>query len=537
MSPPFTPGLRLHDRFVLRARIGLGGMSEVWRADDEVLHRPVAVKALAGQLAADPELRATIGREARAAARLTHPHVTQVYDYGEATLAGGVVVPYLVMELVEGENLADRLDRGPLAWPDAVRLGGQVAAALAAAHRIGVVHHDVKPGNVMLTEDGAKVLDFGIAALAGPRHPITGRGAGEPLMGTPAYLAPERLAAGAPDPASDVYALGALLYRTLTGRAPLPVRTWEDAWAVHGRRTPVPPLGIPELPADVDRLVMACLSADPARRPAAADVATRLGAGRPAHPPTTILPTWSSPSVPVAPSPTLVAGPRTPADRTLVGPGPTPGWSASSPADRTLVGPGPTPGWSAPPTADPTRVAPRPPGAASRRPNRRIGVLVAAGLALIVALVGARALGEDQAGRSAAGRDATGAQADPAPSPTASTPAPRTARPAPTPARPRPTTLREAADQFVAVIDEAEARGAVDARTARQLRDAAEKLASGKPKDRAKRLRELREDLGEAAQRQQIDAVTVARLLTTLERFVVTGVDGGAEDDEDEDDD
>ncbi|MEU4717204.1 serine/threonine protein kinase, partial [Micromonospora purpureochromogenes] len=114
-----TPTTRLHDRYVLRAPIGLGGMSEVWRADDEVLHRPVAVKALAAQLAADPQLRATIQREARAAARLTHPHVTQVYDYGEATLPGGVVVPYLVMELVEGRSLADRLTAGPLAWPDA----------------------------------------------------------------------------------------------------------------------------------------------------------------------------------------------------------------------------------------------------------------------------------------------------------------------------------------------------------------------------------------------------------------------------------
>ncbi|MFJ6954982.1 serine/threonine-protein kinase, partial [Micromonospora aurantiaca (nom. illeg.)] len=145
---PFTPALRLHDRYVLRERIGLGGMSEVWRADDEVLHRPVAVKALAGQLAADPQLRAVIQREARAAARLTHPHVTQVYDYGEATLDGGVVVPYLVMELVEGQTLADRLAGGPLAWPDAVRTAGQVAGALAAAHRIGVVHRDVKPANV-----------------------------------------------------------------------------------------------------------------------------------------------------------------------------------------------------------------------------------------------------------------------------------------------------------------------------------------------------------------------------------------------------
>ncbi|MEK8105933.1 protein kinase [Micromonospora sp. M12] len=177
---PFTPTLRLHDRYVLHERIGLGGMSEVWRGDDEVLGRPVAIKVLAGQFATDPQLRATIQREARAAARLTHPHVTQVYDYAEATLSGGVVVPYLVMELVEGHNLADRLRTGPLPWPEAVRVAGQIAAALAAAHRIGVVHRDVKPGNVMLTDTGAKVLDFGIAALGGLDSQ-----SGEPLMGTP----------------------------------------------------------------------------------------------------------------------------------------------------------------------------------------------------------------------------------------------------------------------------------------------------------------------------------------------------------------
>ncbi|GAB3938074.1 hypothetical protein GCM10027614_17450 [Micromonospora vulcania] len=241
---PFTPTLRLHDRYVLHERIGLGGMSEVWRADDEVLGRPVAIKVLAGQLAADPQLRATIQREARAAARLTHPHVTQVYDYAEATLAGGAVVPYLVMELVDGYNLADRLRAGPLPWPEAVRVAGQIAAALAAAHRIGVVHRDVKPGNVMLTDTGAKVLDFGIAALGGPHHPLAGQ-TGEPLMGTPAYFAPERLVAGPPDPASDVYALGALLYRTLTGQAPLPVQSWEDALEVHRRGTPWRHCGCP----------------------------------------------------------------------------------------------------------------------------------------------------------------------------------------------------------------------------------------------------------------------------------------------------
>ncbi|MEU4638820.1 serine/threonine-protein kinase, partial [Micromonospora chalcea] len=297
---PFTPALRLHDRYVLRERIGLGGMSEVWRADDEVLHRPVAVKVLAGQLAADPQLRAVIQREARAAARLTHPHVTQVYDYAEATLAGGVVVPYLVMELVEGQTLADRLAGGPLAWPDAVRTAGQVAGALAAAHRIGVVHRDIKPANVMLTETGAKVLDFGIAAPAGP-HPVTGQ-TGVLLMGTPAYFAPERLDPGPAHPAGDVYALGVLLYRSLTGRAPLPVRSWDDVLEVRRTRPPVPLPRVPGLPPEIADLVLACLDVDPARRPSAARLAERLGAGRPVDPPTAILPTVA----PVTHSPTLV---------------------------------------------------------------------------------------------------------------------------------------------------------------------------------------------------------------------------------------
>ncbi|MCI4061121.1 serine/threonine protein kinase [Micromonospora sp. R77] len=312
---PFTPALRLHDRYVLRERIGLGGMSEVWHADDEVLHRPVAVKALAAQLAADPQLRATIQREARAAARLTHPHVTQVYDYGEATLAGGAVVPYLVMELVQGENLADRLTTGPLPWPEAVRVAGHVAAALAAAHRIGVVHRDIKPGNVMLTETGAKVLDFGIAALAGPRHPGQ---TGELMMGTPAYFAPERMTPGPADPASDVYALGALLYRTLTGRAPLPVLTWEDVLDVRANRPPVPPLRVPGLPADLAELTLACLALDPGRRPTAAQLATRFGAGKPADPPTALLPTVAPPAHP----PTLIDRAPAPVRRPARRPGP-----------------------------------------------------------------------------------------------------------------------------------------------------------------------------------------------------------------------
>ncbi|WP_244298298.1 protein kinase domain-containing protein [Micromonospora cremea] len=472
---PFTPTLRLHDRYVLRERIGLGGMSEVWRADDEVLGRPVAVKALAGEFAVNPQLRATIQREARAAARLTHPHITQVYDYGEATLAGGTVVPYLVMELVDGRNLAERLTGGPLAWPEAVRMAGQVAAALAAAHRIGVVHRDIKPGNVMLTDTGAKVLDFGIAALAGPHHPLAGQ-TGELLMGTPAYFAPERLAVGPPNPASDVYALGALLYRSLAGRAPLPVQTWEDALEVHAGRSPVPPLRIPGLPADIAELSLACLAADPARRPTAALLATRFGAGQPADPPTAVLPTLPAGRAAVAPAhpPTLI--------------------------DRSL------------PTARPVRAAS--PAGQSRRSNRLLAVLVAAGLALVVGVVGMLTFGGEPDSPPAAppvavapveqpASEAPGGSSDPGSAP-------------PTTGGLTPVTLRQLAAELTAVIDNAESRSEIDPKTAEELRDKLADLDRGKPKDRAKRVRELSERVADAADGGRISADTATRLQDLL---------------------
>ncbi|WP_091349000.1 serine/threonine-protein kinase [Micromonospora rhizosphaerae] len=472
---PFTPTLRLHDRYVLRERIGLGGMSEVWRADDEVLHRPVAVKALATQLAADPQLRATIQREARAAARLTHPHVTQVYDYGEATLPDGSVVPYLVMELVAGRNLADRLAGGPLAWPEAVRVAGQVAAALAAAHRIGVVHRDIKPGNVMLTETGAKVLDFGIAALAGPR--LAGQ-TGELMMGTPAYFAPERMTPGPPNPASDIYALGALLYRTLTGQAPLPVETWQDVLDVHNRHIPVPPLRVPGLPADIAQLTLACLASDPARRPAAAQLASRLGAGQPADPPTAILPAATRPEHP----PTLI--------------------------DRA---------------AAPVRPAPpRPPA----RSNRLLGALVAAGVALLLGLVGMLALGDGPGDRPAADRTTAAPVEEPSVESSAS-PEPATSEP--TTSRPAPVTLRQLAAEFTAVLDEAEAANRdIDPKTADDLREKAAELDRGKPRDRVKRVAELRERVAEAADDGKIDTETATQLQDLLSAYVP--IRGGNED-------
>ncbi|SDZ22147.1 serine/threonine protein kinase [Micromonospora pattaloongensis] len=268
----FTSGLRLHERYTLAEQIGQGGMSDVWRAVDELLGRPVAVKALAPTV--DPALRAATRREARAAARLTHPHVTQVYDYGEATLPGGEVVPYLVMELVEGRNLAERLEQGPLPWPAATRVAAQVATGLAAAHRLGVVHRDIKPGNVMLTATGVKILDFGIAALTdGAPDPDRGW-----LVGTPAYAAPERLRHGAAHPATDVYALGALLYECLAGQLPIPVNSWAEAADAHQDEQTVPPPAVAGLPPAVAELCLACLARDPEDRPRAEELAAALNA-------------------------------------------------------------------------------------------------------------------------------------------------------------------------------------------------------------------------------------------------------------------
>jgi len=263
------PGVVLGGRYSLAEQVGSGGMAVVWRATDTVLHRAVAVKMLASH-ARDPESLALIRREARAAAALSHPNVAQVHDYGESVV-GDRAVPYVVFELVDGPTLLQRLRAGAVPTRFALRIGAEVGAALTAAHAAGLVHRDIKPANVMLSPTGAKVVDFGIAAgKAMPRRP------GETLLGTPTYVAPERLTGNVVTPASDVYALGVLLYRMLSGHTP-----WADespAQVLDNHVHADPPRLVPmaSVPADVIELCMRCLGKEPATRPTAREVTRRL---------------------------------------------------------------------------------------------------------------------------------------------------------------------------------------------------------------------------------------------------------------------
>ena len=218
-------------RYRLEARIAAGGMGEVWRGTDDVLGRPVAVKMLRGQYAQHPQALARFRAEAQHASALSHPGIAQVYDYGEAG------APYLVMELVDGPSLAQVLEHGPLDPGRAMDVVAQAAAGLQAAHRAGLVHRDIKPGNLLLDQGGqVKITDFGICHAAGSA-PLTGTGT---LLGTPAYLAPERVAGQAATPASDLYSLGVVAWECLAGTPPftgVPVEV-----AIAHRDRPLPPL-------------------------------------------------------------------------------------------------------------------------------------------------------------------------------------------------------------------------------------------------------------------------------------------------------
>lgn len=259
----------LDGRYRLDQVLGRGGMAVVWRADDQRLGRSVAVKVIDRAELDDPSALARFDREARIVASLTHPNIVTVHDVG---VEDGV--PYLVMELVTGRSLADRLTKGAMPVDEAVRIAGQVCAALDAAHAAGIVHRDVKPANILMAPIGAvKVCDFGIAH--GPDGAWSRAGT---ATGTSEYMAPEQVAGSAGDHRADLYALGCVMYAMLTGQPPFYGGTPQQVGWQHLHDTATPLASrradlVPELSELVDQL----LSKDPAARPAsAADVLARL---------------------------------------------------------------------------------------------------------------------------------------------------------------------------------------------------------------------------------------------------------------------
>ncbi|GAA2590351.1 hypothetical protein GCM10010435_81250 [Winogradskya consettensis] len=309
-------GWVLGGRYRLISKVGAGGMAVVWQAHDDVLARTVAVKLLAAHHIGDPQSRSRIRHEARAAAALSHPNIAQVHDYGEADVAGEIV-PYVVMELVRGGTLHQRLNEGPVLPRYAMSVCAEIAAALAAAHVEGLVHRDIKPANVMLSPTGAKVVDFGIAAAIQPSQ----AGAEDfEVLGTPAYLAPERLLYNAVEPASDVYALGVLLYRLLAGHSPWTSETTTQMLTAHIYVDPFPLLPMFQVPDFVTALCNRCLDKDPAERPSAREVAALLAHGATKTVRDDETPSSASPVEPVAMNENLpgrtdpVAGQRPPAE-------------------------------------------------------------------------------------------------------------------------------------------------------------------------------------------------------------------------------
>jgi eukaryotic-like serine/threonine-protein kinase len=266
-----APGTYLAFRYRLVTLLETGGMAEIWRAQDELLARPVAVKLPTDRSTGSTRVAQLAWKEARTAARLSHPHIAAVHDFQEAVRPDGSVTPFVVMELLTGETLASRLSRSPMPWPEAARVAVAVADALAAAHANGVVHRDIKPGNVMLTPTGVKILDFGISADAGePDDDETGA-----TFGTPAYAAPERLDGKPAEPATDMYGLGVLLFEMVTGEPPYPVDTWEELAAARAAGPDRLPA---QLPGTFRQVVERCLDEDPERRPTAVGVRDRLTA-------------------------------------------------------------------------------------------------------------------------------------------------------------------------------------------------------------------------------------------------------------------
>ncbi len=275
-----TSGTKLGP-YEIRSALGAGGMGEVYRARDTRLDRFVAVKILHSQLACTPELKMRFDREARTLSSLSHPHICSLYDVGKDG-----DVEFLVMELLEGETLSARLQRGPLPVSAVVKLGIEIADALAKAHRLGVIHRDLKPSNIMLTANGAKLMDFGLAkpnvvgagtgagpslaelataTLQSPSSPLSSAGT---LIGTIQHMAPEQIEGKDADARSDIFALGSVLYEAVTGRRAFEGKTHLHIASAILQKDPAPitvenpDAGLPVL----DSTIRTCMAKEPDER-------------------------------------------------------------------------------------------------------------------------------------------------------------------------------------------------------------------------------------------------------------------------------
>ena len=270
---PLTSGSRLGP-YEVSALIGQGGMGEVYKARDIRLDRTVAIKVLLAHVADDPDLRQRFEREAKTISSLNHPHICTLYDIGQQD-----GTDYLVMEYLEGETLAARLTKGPLPTDQALRYAIEMADALDKAHRQGITHRDLKPGNIMITKAGTKLLDFGLAKLRRPKStdkPIsssatttraTGLTVKGLILGTPQYMSPEQLHGEEADARSDIFAFGAIVYEMVTGRKAFTGESQASLIAaiLDSQPTPMSTLQ-PMSPPALDRVVRKCLDKDPEDR-------------------------------------------------------------------------------------------------------------------------------------------------------------------------------------------------------------------------------------------------------------------------------
>ncbi|HKS25010.1 MAG TPA: protein kinase [Thermoanaerobaculia bacterium] len=276
---PVTAGQRLGPYEIL-APLGAGGMGEVWRAHDTRLDRSVAIKLLPGEFAQNAQLKARFEREAKTISQLNHPNICTLYDVGREN-----GTDYLVMEFVDGETLADRIARGPLPVGDVLRFGVQIAEALDRAHTAGVVHRDLKPGNIMIAKSGAKLLDFGLAKSgavltlsaddATVQKSLTQEGT---IVGTFQYMSPEQLEGAAVDHRSDIFAFGAVLYEMITGKRAFEGKTKTSLIAaiVGGEPQAISTVQ-PLAPRALDHVVQKCLAKDRDERwQSARDIAGEL---------------------------------------------------------------------------------------------------------------------------------------------------------------------------------------------------------------------------------------------------------------------